>query len=112
MEETCRSEARARARPSALEASSIVPKASIRGSSLAARPPPSSPVVPSSPVPDSSSIGLWRAPGPALLPADLSEGAQLPWHAVGFLYHFVQRHPPHPAAAPARDPPPPALPDF
>src|SRR5260370_23311119 len=109
MEETGGCVARGRARPSALEASSIVPKASMRGSSLAVRPPPSSPVVPSSPVPDSSSIGLWRAPGPAFFLEDLAEGVQLLGHPMGFLYHFGPRHHLHTPVSPERDHPPPAL---
>src|SRR5205807_7934902 len=82
----------ARARPRALDASSTVPKASIRGSSLAARPPPSKPVMPSSPVPDSSSIGFLRARGPDVLLEDLAEVVQLLGHAPCLLDHFGQGH--------------------
>ncbi|TMD06756.1 MAG: PilZ domain-containing protein [Chloroflexi bacterium] len=48
------------ARPTALEASSTAPAASIRGSSLRARPPPSRPVVPSSPPPATAIIPFLR----------------------------------------------------
>src|SRR2546423_13951558 len=97
MTRTC--EVSARARPRALDASSIVPKASIRGSSLETRPPPSSPVVPSSPVPDSSSIGLCRE-GFVFFDEDPGELVQLLWHATGRLDHLGDGHHPDVAVAP------------
>src|SRR6266487_1182675 len=81
-------ELRARASPRALDASSTVPNASIRTSSLGTRPPPSNPVVPSSPVPESSSIGLRREE--PFLAEDLAEPVQLLRHAPGFLDHLGQ----------------------
>src|ERR1700756_4493752 len=80
---------RARARPSALEASSTVPNASIRGSSFAERPPPSRPVVPSSPVPARSSIRLRRARD---LLEDFAEVVQLLRHAPRLFDHLGQWH--------------------
>src|SRR5207248_8472873 len=95
-------EVSARARPRALDASSIVPKASIRGSSFETRPPPSSPVVPSSPVPESSSIGLCRD-GLVFLDEDLGELVQLLGHAPSLLDDLGDRHHLDVAVAPDRD---------
>src|SRR2546427_8098288 len=101
----------ARASPSALDASSTVPNASIRGSSLGARPPPRRPVVPSSPVPDSSSILLRR--DRVSFDEDLRELVQLLGHAPPLFCHFRERDGPAvalcagPGYPPLSLPPPP-----
>src|SRR5262245_47302078 len=102
----------ARARPSALEASSTVPKASTLTSSFATRPPPSRPVVPSSPVPERSSRRLRRgAAREALLAEDLVELVELLGHPAAALDNFCQRHDLDVAVAPDRDHPAIALDD-
>src|SRR5437773_5088637 len=90
----------ARASPSALDASSTVPNASIRGSSFGARPPPRRPVVPSSPVPDRSSIRFRRGP---LLDEDPGELVQLLGHAAGLLDDLGDGHDLDVPVAPDRD---------
>src|SRR5258708_12734318 len=79
------------ASPSALEASSTVPNASMRGSSLAARPPPSKPVLPSSPVPASSSILFFRVAGTRRLPAYSVHVLHLLRHPPRFFHHVRTR---------------------
>src|SRR5438093_8936990 len=71
----------------------------MRGSSLGERPPPSSPVVPSSPVPESSSIGLRRG----FSDEDLRELVQLLRHAPLLLDHLGERNHLDVAVAPDRD---------
>src|SRR5258708_14846494 len=93
------------ASPSALEASSTVPNASMRGSSLAARPPPSKPVLPSSPVPASSSILFLRVAGTRRLPKDSVEVVQLLRHPPGFFDHVRDWYNLDVAIAPDRDDP-------
>src|SRR5258708_23570311 len=78
------------ARPTALDASSMVPYASMRGSSLRARPPPRSPVEPSSPDPASSSIFFLRG-GTSRLLEDPAQFVQLPGDASRFLDHISER---------------------
>src|SRR5258708_26499615 len=79
------------ARPTALEASSMVPYASIRGSSLRARPPPRSPVEPSSPDPASSTILFLRGATPRLL-EDPAHFVKLPADATRFPDHLGEGH--------------------
>src|SRR5260370_39664310 len=92
------------ASPTALDASSTVPYASIRGSSLLARPPPSSPVEPSSPDPASSSIFFLRD-GTSRLLEDPAQFVKLPGNATRFLHHVGQRHNLDVAITPDRDHP-------
>src|SRR5690348_5488237 len=99
METTRACEDSARASPSALEASSTVPNASMRGSSFGERPPPSKPVVPSSPVPARSSIGFRRARD---LFEDFAEVVQLLRHAPCLFDHVGQGHDLDVAVAPDR----------
>src|SRR5438874_8346918 len=80
----------------------MVPNASMRGSSLRARPPPRSPVVPSSPEAVSSSIRFLRG---TLLSEDPAELVEILWHAPGLGDHVDQRHDLHAAVAPDRDDP-------
>src|SRR5436309_15976266 len=105
MELTLACDVSERARPTALDASSTVPKASTRGSSFRARPPPSRPVVPSPPVPASSSIRFLRARAGSCLLEDLAEVVQLLGHAPCFLDHLGQGDHLDVAIAPDRDHP-------
>src|SRR5260370_971217 len=78
-------------RPPAPEASSVVPYASVRGSSLRAGPPPRSPVEPSSPDPASSSILFLRGATSRLL-EDPAQFVKLPGDATRFPDHVGEGH--------------------